>query len=327
MRRTVLSAAHGVKRVRGGAVVLLLGAALALCGCGDSGTTSGDGGAGRAPSATAPTPVTAAEYRTSLNGATARVDRALADLAKARTGGAVRKALDHATDATGDAGRELDGVRFPAAVRTEHVALARAMDDLRSDLADTGTGLDRPSSSGLCTPAAAVSHVGTEKSFAALRAANAALTARGYRSGLVLPAMPRPRHRSLDNGAFVRDGVRSGRGVLTVTNAGGTDTALTVARGKRPVFTVYVRKHSDVEVTHIDDGAYTIYYATGDDWDRKTRQFSRGCGFRKFDRTSTFETTVSSAQIVYSTWKLTLRTGLGGNATVSDVPPGQYPSA
>jgi hypothetical protein len=326
MRRRTLSAVHGVKRVYGRAVVFLLGSALTLCGCSDIDARSGSRGAGPGPSATTPAPVTAAAYRKSLSGATAPVDTALEGLARARTGGAVRQALGRAADATGDAGERLDGVRTPDAVRTEHAALARAMDDLHADLLDTGAGLSRPASSGLCTPGAAVSHVGTEKSFAALRTASAALKARGYRSGLDLPAMPKPRHRSLGNGTFLRDGDRSGRGLLTVVNSGGTDTALTVARGRRPVFTVYVRKHATVEVRHINDGTYTIYYASGEDWDRGAGKFSRECSFRKFDRTSKFETTVSSTQIVYSTWTLTLKTGPGGNATVSDVPPDQYPS-
>ncbi|WP_329126617.1 hypothetical protein [Streptomyces sp. NBC_01465] len=278
------------------------------------------------PSATTSAPVTAAEYRTSLSGATAPVNQALADLARARSGGAVQKALAKATDATGSARTRLDGVRTPDGARSDHTALAQAMDDLHSDLLDTSTGLRTPASSGLCTPGAAVTHIGTEKSFAALRTADAALAARGYRPGLVLPRMPKEQHRSLGNGTFLRDGNRSGRGILTVVNSGSTDTALTVARGKRPAFTVYVRRHSDVKVRHINDGTYTIYYASGEDWDRGAKKFSRGCTFQKFDRTSKFETTTTSTQIIYSTWTLTLKMGLGGNATVSDVPPGQYPS-
>ncbi|GAA1367553.1 hypothetical protein [Streptomyces beijiangensis] len=326
MQRKALSAAHGAKRVWGGAVVLLAGSALTLCGCSDSHVEGDSRGAGPTPSAATSAPVTAAEYGTSLSGATAPVDNALAELARARSGVAVQKALRHASDATGGAGRRLDGVRTPEPVRSEHAALARAMDDLHTDLLATSTALAKPASSGLCTPRAAVAQVGTEKSFAALRTAGATLTARGYKVGLVLPRMPRQQHRSLGNGTFLRDGDRSGRGVLTVVNSGGSDTTLTVARGKKVTFTVYARKHSTVKVRHIDDGTYTIYYASGEDWDQGAKKFSRNCSFQKFDRTSKFETTTTSTQIVYSTWTLTLKPGPGGNATVSDVPPGQYPS-
>ncbi|MEV0094916.1 hypothetical protein [Streptomyces sp. NPDC050738] len=261
-----------------------------------------------------------------MSGALAPVDKALADLARARSGGAVQKALDTAWRATQGASEQLQGVRVPDEIRSEHGALVAALGDLHSAVLNTSIGLRRPASSGLCTPGAAAPHVGTGRSFAALRSAGAALTGRGYRIGLVLPTMPKEQHRSMGNGTFLRDGNRSGRGILTVINSGGTDTALTVARGKRPAFTVYVRKHSDVKVRHINDGTYTIYYASGEDWDRGAKKFSRECSFQKFDRTSKFETATTSTQIVYSTWTLTLKMGIGGNATVSDVPPGQYPS-
>jgi hypothetical protein len=51
------------------------------------------------------------------------------------------------------------------------------------------------------------------------------------------------------------------------------DAVVTLARGKRPVYSVYVRKNKKYKVTGVNDGTYKVFYSTGVDWDAGAKSF------------------------------------------------------
>jgi hypothetical protein len=123
----------------------------------------------------------------------------------------------------------------------------------------------------------------------------------------------------------VRSGSRGARGALTIDNGGSDDAVITLALGKRPVYSVYVRKNKNYEVTGVRDGTYRVFYTTGEDWDAGTKSFSRNCDFERFEDSLKFRTTYSATLIRWSKWRISLQPAVGGNARTSPVSPGDFP--
>ncbi|HET9257339.1 MAG TPA: hypothetical protein VFO16_19355 [Pseudonocardiaceae bacterium] len=148
-------------------------------------------------------------------------------------------------------------------------------------------------------------------------------------SAMVLASGPRSQlqsqNRRLANGAFVRDGNRTGRGELTIKNNTAHDAVITLTIGRSPVYSVYVRGSSEYTVTGIRDNTYEIFFATGTDWDSQSRGFTRDRVFQRFDETMDFTTTSTVSEVRWSAWTITLDPVPGGTATASPVDPSNYP--
>ena len=146
-----------------------------------------------------------------------------------------------------------------------------------------------------------------------------------YKFGTFLPAAPKDQNRRLKNGTFLKRSGTGGLGHLKIVNgADDTTISLVPTKGKKPkpVFTVYVRGGGSFTVKGIRDGTYRVYTASGEDWNKAGKGFTRDCAFSKFDDTFKFTTTSVSSSI----WTITLTPVIGGNASTSDVDPNAFPN-
>jgi hypothetical protein len=308
------------------AVAALLAALLAavlLGACGGvardaSGDASGAGG--RAGSAEA--------YRKALASATGPLSAALAGMAGTRSLKALTQRLAQAQQAAARAAQQLDQLTPPEDVRAEHADLVQAFEQLDADLSGLRDAVDGRE---LCASTAIMARLGTAESLAAVRDAGTALAAKGgaqgYRVDLAVPATPKEQNRRLANGQLVRQGSRTGRGELSIENTSDRDTLITLALGKRPALSVYVRHGAKDKVSGIQDGSYQIYFTQGVDWDPKARAFTRECSFQRFDDSFKFTTKQTATQTEWTTWTVTLEPATGGNAGVREVDPGDFPVA
>ncbi|MFI9052155.1 hypothetical protein [Streptomyces sp. NPDC053427] len=267
-----------------------------------------------------PTPtVEPAAYRRTLTTALGPLTGALRAVDRAREGGALNKALEAAADEADASAEALDAARTPDDARAENGRLASSLRALGRDLRSAhGDG-------GRCATSPRVA-LGTAAGPKDVKKAGRALAALGYDVTVRLPRTERARHRRLGNGAFVRDGSRGGLGRLVINNGTGTDAVVTLARGERTAFSVYVREGTDATVRSVNSGSYTVYFTTGEDWDGGKRSFTRECSFQKFDDKADFRTAQVAGGTQYTVLSFTLNKVIGGNATTSEVPPGQFPS-
>ncbi len=198
------------------------------------------GGSGGTPPPPTRSPVSPAAYRATLLAATAPVDAALTKLAKAGSYKGLSGRITDVENAATQAATTLERQVPPPAVAAEHAKLAAALRQFGGDLNALG---DDVSGKDLCTASAARAELGRADGTAALRDAAAALVAKApdYRTSLELPAAQQGSGHRLANGYFVRSGSRGGRGTLTIDNGSEADAVITLAKGKRPVISVYVR--------------------------------------------------------------------------------------
>lgn len=145
-----------------------------------------------------------------------------------------------------------------------------------------------------------------------------------FKFGSFLPAAPKEGKRRLKTGTFLKR-ASGGSGHLKIKNgADDTTISLVPTKGKKPkpVLTVYVRGGGTFTAKGVKDGTYRVYTASGEDWDKGKKGFTRDCAFSKFDDTFKFTTTSFSASI----WTITLTPVVGGNASTSDVDPKSFPN-
>ncbi|WP_052809015.1 hypothetical protein [Streptomyces natalensis] len=247
-----------------------------------------------------------------LNGALRAVDRAQA-------GGPLDKAMAAAAQKAEAAAAALDTARTPDNATAGNGRLASALRSLGQDLRSARGG------GGRCAASPRV-ELGTASGPKEVKEASRALTALGYDAALDLPRTEQAKHRRLGNGTLIRDGSRGGLGRLTIDNGTGTDAVVSLTRGSRTALSVYVRHGSDTTVGSVSSGSYTVYFTTGEDWDGGKRSFTRQCSFQKFDDTADFRTVRVAGGTQYTVLRFTLNKVIGGNATTSDVPPGEFPS-
>ncbi len=311
---------------------MVLAGVLLAAGCG-SGDGDGDWLKGlRSPEATpsseepAPSPsttppLTGTEYQELLRTTVAPLNSALSTLRKGGSDKAVDSALTAAADAAAESHRLLDEADVPAEITTQHDAYVTALNDLAADLGSTQQGRGDGT---FCTGAAANAHLGSGTSLKAALDTARALGDSGYDAGLAVSAFPKEANHRLSSGKFVKDGKRNGRGVLKITG-GDEDAVVTLARGGKAVFSVYVRKNGKAQVKSISDGSYAIYFTSGTDWNAKARKFNRGCTYEKFEKKAKFTTKTTSTQITYTIFTIGLKTTLGGNSPVNPIEPGELP--
>ncbi|MGW9428019.1 hypothetical protein ACWHA1_08705 [Streptomyces decoyicus] len=327
----IATTTHLPQRPRGGGRAAALGTATALAlllpltACSSEGDSSGPAGGSSSSSAGSappprPTPtVDPAAYRHALTGALGPLDSALRAVDRAHEGGPLNKALDTAATKADTAATTLQTVATPDNAIAGNSQLATALRSLGQDLKSArGTG-------GRCATSPRV-ELGTARGPQSVKEAGRALTALGYDTTLRLPRTEQAKHRRLGNGAFVRDGSRGGLGRLTVRNGTGTDAVVTLTRGSQTAFSIYVRKGSNATVRSVNSGSYTVYFTTGEDWNGEKSSFTRQCSFEKFDDKANFRTVRVAGGTQYTVLTFTLNKVIGGNASTSTVPPGDFPS-
>lgn len=316
-RRTGRTAALGV-------VALALTLPLASCSPGradgkQAGGGSSDAAAPSTPSASPTPPVDPATYRHALTGALGPLDSALRTVDGAHEGGALNRALDTAALKAEAAADAVQSTAAPDNALAGHSQLTTALRALGQDLRSArGSG-------GRCATSPRVA-LDTAHGLQSVREAARALKVLGYDVSLRLPHTERARHRRLANGAFVRDGSRVGLGRLTVNNGTSSDAVVTLTRGTRTAFSVYVRKGAKATVRSVNSGAYTVYFTTGEDWNGGKSSFTRRCSFEKFEDKAIFRTARVAGGTQYTVLTFTLNKVFGGNAATSTVPPGEFPS-
>ncbi|MFJ2647547.1 hypothetical protein ACIO1C_12555 [Streptomyces sp. NPDC087420] len=306
------------------ALSAVLALALPLTAC------SGDGGDPKTPATVAsttpatpatptPTPVDPAAYRQALAKIVAPLDATLRTVDRASEGKALNTALDTASSAAETAAGLLDAERVPDDAWSGNTALAEAVRDLGVSLGDAQTDGGRCATSPRIT-------LRSDDALASVRKADATLTALGYAVDLKLPRTEKARHRRLGNNSLVKDRRQGGLGRLVIKNGTSSDAVVTLTKGQRTNFTVYIRKGKDATVRRVADGGYTVYFASGTDWSSSKKSFTRDCSFQKFDDKADFNTRQVSGGTQYTILTFSLKKTAGGNATTSEVPEDEFPS-
>ena len=218
---------------------------------------------------------------------------------------------------------KLRAVQPPAAAEAANTQLTQELAGLGEMVSGIGADQDKPA-----CPAAATTPYGTLLASAwagrihqdSLALAKADPT---FVFGRFLPAAPKVITTRPANGSFVKQAGKHGLGKLKIKNGGSDMTiSLVPAKGRKtPLCTVYVRGKSTYTVTRVSPGNYLLYYASGAGWNPSRKGFTSKCEFSKFDDTFLFK-----GYPIIDTWQVTMTPTLGGNATTSDVDPGDFPS-
>ncbi|MFF5117618.1 hypothetical protein Daura_37480 [Dactylosporangium aurantiacum] len=309
------------------AAVLLLvcgaGAVAAVVGGGgsDKKPTSAAGGASASPTPSkAPEPVTATAYQTLLTEVDGLMGPAWQKVAGAKNQAATTEAVQALVDAAKASGPRFASLTPPKEAAAGHEQLKRAFDAFRNDfIALTGTVKNGE----ICAGSAAVAQVTGLQSATYLREAVKAFGS-AFTFGAWLPAPVAQQTRTLANGTMVKKGTLNGSGEFTINNSGSdTDVVVSLVPNgtKVAAWTVYVSAGKTYKVKRVRDGNYQVYMTTGVDWDAAAAGFTRSCEFEKFTDLLEFKTT--SRQ--YTTWEITLKASVGGNADTDAVDPGDYP--
>jgi hypothetical protein len=301
------------RRTRAAAILVIVALLAGGCGRLSAGSPAGEA-RGDSPG----------RYRQALAMTAKPLSAALAGMAGAMTLPALTERLAQAEQAAAATAERLDQLEPPRDARAGHADLARAMWQLNSDL---GALADAVGARELCASSSVMARLGAARGLAALRDAGGVLAAadgsQGYRLDLRVPPTPKEQRRRLGNGQLVRPGSRIGQGELTVQNNSGQDTVLTLALGRRPVLSVYVRSGAATRVSGVRDGVYQVWFTKGVDWDPRPRVFTRDCAFERFDSTFAFKTTSTQS----TAWTVGLEPATGGNANATEVDPKDFPAA
>ncbi len=279
-----------------------------------------DGGAGEPTTAAARTPSpTPTPYGTTLTGLVGPVNDALAKLPQAGSLDELKTALGAVEKAAGDGYTGLQSAIPPTGAGDANRQLYVALNTLVDNFTAVETDI---SDQKVCATSAALAEAGQAQGLKDIQQALQTLSGAGYPATFTVPQTGQLQHRALDNGSFVREGQDDGNGELTVDNGGGNvDAVLTLTQDGQSAYSFYVVKGQTAKISGIRDGKYDVYFAGGFDWDTGTKKFTQSCAFTKFDDGLDYTTTNST----YSTWTLTLKPVVGGNASTSDVPANQYP--
>jgi hypothetical protein len=311
--------------VIGGGLVVLL--ALGCCGVVRA-VTGGDDPAGEdrngiaSNSSQAPkdaAPLSPEQYGQALAASDAALKPTFGKLNTGDTAAFAKAAPAAVTAIRAEAGK-LRAAKPPAAAASAHTQLTQELESL-GDLVDESASAKQE-----CPAASPWSGVLTSGWADGIRedAKKLAAADPSYKFGTFLPAPPKETKRRLKNGTFIQRRSTGGRGQFKIKNgADDTTVSLVPAKGKKPkpVLTVYVRGGGTVTAKGVRDGTYLVYTASGEDWDKGRKGFTRDCAFSKFDDKFKFTSTSFTSSI----WTVTLTPVVGGNASTSNVDPNAFP--
>ncbi|GAA3917412.1 hypothetical protein GCM10022629_24000 [Amorphoplanes auranticolor] len=313
--------------VIGGSLVVLL--ALGCCGIvrvfsGDddspqAGNRNGVAATAGSAGPTAATPLTPEEYGQVLAASDAAIGTSFRKLNTADSAAFAKAAPAAATTIRAEADK-LRATRPPAGAASAHGQLTLELESL-GDMVDESASAKQECPA--ASPWASVLQSGWADGIREDARKLAAADPK-YKFGTWLPAAPKETKRRLKNGTFITRSSTGGSGHLKIKNgADDTTVSLVPVKGKKkPVLTVYVRGGGTFTAKGVRDGTYRVYTASGEDWDKGRKGFTRDCSFSKFDDTFKFSTTSFSASI----WTITLTPVIGGNASTSDVDPKSFPN-
>jgi len=130
----------------------------------------------------------------------------------------------------------------------------------------------------------------------------------------------------LPNGTVVKKRTgRKGLGTLMIENGTVKDAIVKMVSNSEPdkaYCAIYIQANSQVKIAGVNRGTYELWFSLGQDWDRKKQIFLADKSYAKFENRLDFGETRSedylgNANIVYSTWRMTLHPVVSGNARQS----------
>ncbi|MEV7024628.1 hypothetical protein [Kitasatospora sp. NPDC093558] len=304
---------------------LAVGSALLLAACsGGSGSGGTDSAAPQSASpaqstptrTAAPTP-TRLPYGPVLSGAVDPVSTALGKVTSAKTLADLDTVLAEVATSAKSASLKLRTADQPPEVGIAQSDLASALTQLGTDMAKIQGDIKHKT---VCGLGSGLAEVGQAAGLKAVTTALGKMTTAGYQTTFAVPQTPAAQNRTLDNGTLVRKGRLNGQGVFKVDNGGSSDAVVTLALDGKAVNSVYVAKGSNASIEGVQDGTYEVYFSGGADWDNDAKAFTQNCRFTKFQDTLAFETGRTA-----TSWSITLKPVVGGNAKTEDVDQQNFP--
>lgn len=134
-----------------------------------------------------------------------------------------------------------------------------------------------------------------------------------------------PKNRSLPSSTVLTSPATSDGGSLQVSNGTSSDAYLKLVDplSSRLMAAFYVKSNSTFTLKQIPDGVYQALFVSCEDWDAKTRTFTRNASFTRFDHSLSFVTTKQTSgrriYMRYTIFKVTLNPVVGGTATTSAI--------
>jgi hypothetical protein len=308
-------------------VLLLLcstGGVAAFVAVGDrrtDGAAAGkDAGKGSKQPSSPPKPMSIAEYQAILTEVDGLLGPAWQKVAAATNRTVTSEAAAALAKAAKDSEARLAYVTAPPEATAGHEHLMRAFAAAGNGFSDLALTVQRGD---VCAGSSAVAQVtgsvAANEVREAVKAFGTTLT-----FGAWLPAPVAQQDRKLANGTFVKKGTLNGSGEFTINNGGAAADVVVslVPKGtKVAATTVYVSAGQTFKVKRVRDGSYEVFMATGADWDAGIGGFTRNCDLEKFTDPLDFKTTNRQ----YTTWEITLKAAVGGNAETDSVDPADFP--
>ncbi|GAA2343470.1 hypothetical protein [Dactylosporangium salmoneum] len=286
----------------------------------DSSATGEDGDKASSKPSSPPKPMSVAEYQAILTEVDSLLGPAWQKVAGATNRTTTSEAATALAQATKDSESRLAYVTAPPEAKGGHEHLMRAFASAGNGFSDLALTVQRGD---VCASSSAVAQVTGSVAANEVREAVKAFGTT-FTFGAWLPAPAAQQDRKLANGTYVKKGTLNGSGEFTINNGGGdTDVVVSlVPKGtKVTATTVYISAGQTFKVKRVRDGSYDVYLATGADWDAGVAGFTRNCDLSKFTDPIDFKTT--SRQ--YTTWEITLKASVGGNAHTDSVDPADFP--
>jgi hypothetical protein len=137
-------------------------------------------------------------------------------------------------------------------------------------------------------------------------------------------------NRKLASNTVLKRPARKGRGSLKVSNGTDRDAYLKLVASSKLVAAFYVKANSDYTLKRIPDNNYQLLFVSGEDWDGKSRTFTRNATFTKFDEPLNFVTTRETEgrtiRTRYSVFSVTLHSVINGDAPTSAIDEQEFNS-
>ena len=125
---------------------------------------------------------------------------------------------------------------------------------------------------------------------------------------------------------LIEDQNTEGHGELEAINGTNQDACLIVvdAYSHLRVRKVYIRAQDTLTLDRLDRGQYTIFFATGVDWNDRAEEFNREASYSKFGKSLDFEETRDSRGVHFDHHSITLHTVVAGNVHAKSLTKEQF---
>jgi hypothetical protein len=134
-------------------------------------------------------------------------------------------------------------------------------------------------------------------------------------------AVPAPSVARPTNGTVVTTRGAVGPGELTVDNVSDEDALVSLSRGARAAYAIYVRSGESARLAGVDDGDYRIFVTRGGVWDDASHRFTISPDYRRFRESAVFTTKRGKGVRL----RITVQADAGGDAQTVPVDPDAYP--